>query len=156
MIGLAVGCGLVVLVLWLMYLQNLMDPTFGPGPRYGWMALIVSVASYFLGLGWMIRIYRSQPEAGEQVHREFGERGLQGRRIARGLILLAIICGLGILFLWVAQPGFMDPMFTDVPWYVSIFPYLGFGSYLLGLGWMFRIYRAQPEPGDRSWRYHDI
>jgi hypothetical protein len=81
--------------------------------------------------------------------------GQRGRRIARALIALAIIWGLGALFLWVAQPGFMGDGLYE-PWYETALPIVGVASYFLGLGWMVRIYRASPEPGERTWRYHDF
>ena len=82
--------------------------------------------------------------------------GLRGRRTARGLIVLAILYGLASVFLWVAQPGFMDPMFHPWRWHQAVIPILGVASYFLGLGWMIRIYRAQPEPGERTWRYRRL
>jgi hypothetical protein len=82
------------------------------------------------------------------------ERGRRVRRIARAMIALAIGWGLGVLFLWVAQPGFMGGGWY-APWYVSVLPIVGIVSYVVGLGWMVRIYRASLEPGERAWRYRD-
>jgi hypothetical protein len=85
------------------------------------------------------------------------ERGQRGRRIARELIALAISCGFAALFMWLAQPGYIGPMFANYepPWYVTALPLLGVASCLSGLMWMIRIYRAHPEHGGRSWRYRD-
>ena len=82
--------------------------------------------------------------------------GQRGRRIARGLIVLAIVCGLVTVFMWVAQPGFMDPMFVERQTFAISLPILGVASYFIGLGWMVRIYRARSEPGERTWRYRDL
>jgi hypothetical protein len=57
------------------------------------------------------------------------------------------------LFLWIASPSGFEPMFGP-PWYVDALPYLAAAAvYLVGLGWMIRIYRARPEDGERTWRY---
>lgn len=82
-------------------------------------------------------------------------RGLQGRRTARQLILFAVVCGLADLFGFVALPGATQPMFGIEPWYAPALPLVGLASYFLGLGWMIRLYRADPEPDRRSWRYRD-
>jgi hypothetical protein len=80
-------------------------------------------------------------------------RGRRGRQVARRLIVLAVLPGLAMLLAWIAQPGFMYVM--SVPWFVPYIPFIGFVMYFLGLGWMVRIYRADPEPDRRSWRYRD-
>jgi hypothetical protein len=80
-------------------------------------------------------------------------RGRRGRRIARGLILLAVAYGIATLVFWIAQPAFMA-MFEA--WYAPLLPVVGIASYFLGLGWMIWIYRADPEPDARSWRYRDV
>jgi hypothetical protein len=83
-------------------------------------------------------------------------RGLRGRRIARQMIVLAVLPGLVMLFAWITQPGYIGPMFRVVPWFVPYIPFIGFLMYVLGLGWMVRIYRADPEPDRPSWRYRDF
>jgi hypothetical protein len=79
----------------------------------------------------------------------------RARRMARALIALAIVYGLVAVFLWVAQPGFMEPMFAVRQWFEIALPIVGVASYFIGLGLMVRIYRAKPEPGERTWRYRD-
>lgn len=83
-------------------------------------------------------------------------RGLRGRRRARALIVLAVVCGIVTLLACVAQPGYMRPMFAATPWPVQLLPVVGLAIYFIGLGWMVRIYRADPEPYRRSWRYRDF
>jgi len=80
--------------------------------------------------------------------------GQRGRRIARGLIGLAIGFGLATLYIVVAQPGWFDPMFMS--WRAIALPVVAVASYFIGLGWMIRIYRARSEPGERTWRYHEF
>jgi hypothetical protein len=62
--------------------------------------------------------------------------------VAIGYILLAVV-------LWVGRPGFMGSdggaqLGADAA---------GLATMLFGLGWMIRIYRADPEPDDPAWRY---
>lgn len=162
LIGLAIGLGLGTL-----YIVVAAPGRFDPMFMSLWaIALpVVAVASYFIGLGWMVRIYRAHTEPGERTWR-YRDRddttrgpalktsdGQRGRRIARGLIVLAIVYGLVAVFFYVTLPWFMDPMFG--PRYESALPLVGIASYFIGLGLMVRIYRSQPEPGERTWRYRD-
>jgi hypothetical protein len=61
-----------------------------------------------------------------------------------------------MLVIGIAQPGFMRPMVASVPWYANLLPVVGVAIYSLGLGWMVRIYRTDPEPDARNWRYRDF
>jgi drug/metabolite transporter (DMT)-like permease len=163
LIGLAIGFGLATV-----YIVVTAPGWFEPMYMSLWaIALpVMAVASYSIGLGWMVRIYRARTEPGERTWRyrdtEDTTRGpalkttdgQRGRRIARGLIVLAIVYGLVAVFVYVAQPWFMDPM-SGVPQEWSPLPIFGIASYFIGFGLMVRIYRAQPEPGQRSWRYRD-
>jgi hypothetical protein len=76
------------------------------------------------------------------------------RRKARALLIAAIAMPFFVLVLWVMQPGFGRGMY-EPQWYEVALPWAGAAAYLLGLGWMIRIYRADPEPGDPTWRYRD-
>jgi hypothetical protein len=73
--------------------------------------------------------------------------------MARALIALAVLCALPIPLLWAVPTA---PMFGPVPWYAPWLPVAGVASYFVGLGWMVRIYRANPEPDTQSWRYRDL
>jgi hypothetical protein len=76
------------------------------------------------------------------------------RMIGRLLILIAVMAPLIFLVLWVAAPpAWPQPMFYEPPWYEGVLPWVGAGGYVVGLAWMIRIYRADPEPDQRSWRY---
>ena len=44
-------------------------------------------------------------------------------------------------------------MFNEAPWYEAALPWAAAAGYLFGLGWMIRIYRADPEPDEPTWRY---
>ena len=73
------------------------------------------------------------------------------------MVVFALAMAPLMLFLWVGAPGGPTPMFEPSPifepWYVEALTWAGAAGYLVGLGWMIRIYRANPEPGERTWRY---
>lgn len=78
---------------------------------------------------------------------------LAARRIARLLIGVAILLPIVMLIAWIARPGGTGPMFYEPPWYEAALLLASAACYLFGLGWMIRIYRAEPEPDNRTWRY---
>ena len=138
------------------------DPLFVP-----LSALLV----YFLGLAWMLRIHRRshlEPEMSSWRYRDAAlapgaiDRGLplwrwdglRGKAVARAMIVFALLLPLGILFVWIAQPGFTGGGLSQ-PWYVTALPWIALAGYAIGLAWMIRIYRADPEPDRSIWRYRD-
>jgi hypothetical protein len=56
-------------------------------------------------------------------------------------------------FLYVARPGFMGG--GPPPEWEQASLAVGACGILTGLIWMIRIYRADPEPDQRSWRYRE-
>ena len=46
-------------------------------------------------------------------------------------------------------------MFNAHPWQETALTGLGFAGFLIGFVWMVRIYRVNPEPDQRAWRYRD-
>jgi hypothetical protein len=80
----------------------------------------------------------------------------EARRLARSMIVLALSVPTFSILLSITQPGF----FLDRLWalrYTGMWPWAAaLGVYLLGLGWMIRIYRrSHLEPEASSWRYRD-
>jgi hypothetical protein len=79
----------------------------------------------------------------------------RGREIARGLVIavLVLLASVAILFLNIPNtmggPSF-EPNLTE--W---ILPGLGVLGILVGLAWMWRILRADPEPDSSAWRYRE-
>jgi hypothetical protein len=138
------------------------DPLFVP-----LSALLV----YFIGLAWMLRIHRRshlEPETSSWRYRDAALApgaidkglplwrwdGLRGKALARAMIVFAALLPLVALIGLVAQPGNMGGgMFNAPPWYAVALPWAGAIGYLVGLGWMIRIYRADPEPAQPTWRY---
>jgi hypothetical protein len=143
---------------------------------------------YLVGLGWMIRIYRSRPESSRPSwrHRDRAEVPIptwstngrtphappnqirswdespgvmredvaRAQATARAMIILAIYVLLLVMFQLVAAPGHMGGG-LEPPWYSAAAPLVGVALYLVGLGWMIRIYRSRPESDDATWRYRD-
>lgn len=72
------------------------------------------------------------------------------------IVLAAALIPLVLVYL-VARPGWMgEPMFA--PRYFGlkldqVSVVVGFAGMAIGLGWMILIYRADPEPGETTWRY---
>jgi hypothetical protein len=69
------------------------------------------------------------------------------------MIAMAVIAIAGTAFLIVSAPRFMggDPM-EGSPWRYAHLVVAGVGI-IVGLVWMIRIYRADPEPDQHAWRY---
>ena len=85
------------------------------------------------------------------------------RRLGRIMIGAAIAYPIVLGVLWVAAPGFMEPMFSEEPRVlgiisaVTLLSIAGWTTYLVGLVWMLRIFRTSHlEPEPTGWRYRDI
>ena len=81
-------------------------------------------------------------------------RGQLGRTLAR--VELGVAAGTGFVvapFSYVAAPGFTGPPPPD--WQVIGSLVVGAAGIMIGFFWMVRIYRADPEPDQRVWRYRE-
>jgi membrane protein YdbS with pleckstrin-like domain len=76
-------------------------------------------------------------------------RGLRGRRLARLMFVSAIapVALLALLFLAAPQTMGPDPG-PSVQWFAAA----GVALYVLGVVWMIRIYRLDPEAHQSFWR----
>ena len=82
-------------------------------------------------------------------------RGQRGRLISQVLFAVAAGAIASTLLLLVAAPGGPAPMFGP-PALMTIGPgILGCVGAVFGLVWMIRIYREDPEPDHRAWRYRE-
>jgi hypothetical protein len=85
------------------------------------------------------------------------DRVQRARELARLEFALAVGVCLMAPLLWIAAPGEIGPMFTS--WLydrlVQLIPLLGIAGTIVGLVLMIRIYRADPEPDQRAWRYRE-
>jgi hypothetical protein len=81
-------------------------------------------------------------------------RGQLGRSRARVELAGAAFLGFVLApFLYIAAPGFKGPPPPD--WQVIGSLVVGAAGILIGFMWMVRIYRADPEPDQRAWRYRE-
>jgi hypothetical protein len=79
-------------------------------------------------------------------------RARDGRRAGRDLIV-AVVMAIGLaVFLTIAAPNSMGRNPVE-PGAVYCLPLLGVLGIVIGLAWMIRIHRADPEPDPGSWRY---
>jgi protein-S-isoprenylcysteine O-methyltransferase Ste14 len=79
----------------------------------------------------------------------------RGREIARVLVTAVLVLLAFVAFLFLNMPNTIGPLFEPrlTDWIV---PGLGILGILVGLGWMVRIFRADPEPDSSAWRYRDL
>jgi hypothetical protein len=82
-------------------------------------------------------------------------RGLWGRRIAGLTLLAALALDAMVVLLFVTAPPNDGPMFYVPEEMVRLgllIPAAGISLNIVGLAWMLRIYRADPERHDSAWR----
>ena len=65
------------------------------------------------------------------------------------MLAFRLLVGL-TMFMWVAAPGYMGPM--PEPGWADHIPIAAVIGQIVGLAWMVRIYRADPEPDQHAWR----
>ena len=117
------------------------------------------VAMYLVGLGWMIHLSRVDPDARESAwrYRDRQRRLDRARWLIRTELTLAIAVALVAGLLFVAAPQSIGPMFALEPTpFESILPWFGSAVYIVGLVWMIRLSRTNPEDGESAWRYRDF
>jgi hypothetical protein len=77
--------------------------------------------------------------------------------LIRAELAIAFAVPLFAAFLYVAMPMGPSPMFAGEPPLIeTLVPGSGVGLFLIGLVWMIRLSRPDPEAGERSWRYRDF
>jgi hypothetical protein len=78
----------------------------------------------------------------------------RGREIARGLVTAVLVALAFVVILFLNLPNRTGPLFEPrlIEW---IAPGTGILGILVGLAWMVRILRADPEPDTFAWRYRD-
>jgi hypothetical protein len=59
-------------------------------------------------------------------------------------------------FLYIGGPGTIGGMFAEPSLIEVALPWAGAAGIVLGIAWMLRLSRPDPEPGQRSWRYRDF
>jgi hypothetical protein len=77
--------------------------------------------------------------------------------LIRAELTLAIAVPVIAGFLWVAAPGTMGGgMFYRASLIETLLPWAGVAGFVVGIVWMLRLSRQDPEAGERSWRYRDF
>jgi len=81
-------------------------------------------------------------------------RGLRRRRLARLMIVLAVLLPAVLGALLAFPPAMIGAMYTEPPDPLLPASVIGAGilAYVVGLAWMVRIYRADPEAHASFWR----
>lgn len=84
-------------------------------------------------------------------------RGLQSARfLIRAELTIALAAPLIAGILFIAAPGGPTPMFQRELPIQTLLGWAGVLGVIVGIAWMVRLSRANPEAGERSWRYRDF
>lgn len=85
---------------------------------------------------------------------ESNARARRGRRVARQTFGAVVFVLLLTAFLFVAAPNSMGGQMGPGPGPIAlVVPAIGILGLTVGLLWMVRILRADPDPDVKSWRY---
>ena len=83
-------------------------------------------------------------------------RARRGRHLARQIfgatLLLLLLAG----FVFVAAPNFSTVRFYDPGPIAVVVPATGILGLIVGLAWMIRILRSDPDPDAKAWRYRRL
>jgi hypothetical protein len=90
----------------------------------------------------------------DELMAQSNEKARRGRASARALFTAVLILLAFVAFLFLSLPHTFHPYFEPglMEW---IAPGIGILGILVGLAWMVRILRADPEPDSSAWRYRD-
>jgi hypothetical protein len=84
-------------------------------------------------------------------------RRLEGARfLIRAELVIAVAAPLVVALLFVAAPGFTGRGMWEPSLLERLLPWAGVAGWILGLVWMIRLSRPEPEGGERTWRYRDF
>ena len=79
------------------------------------------------------------------------------RVLIQAELTIAVAVPLIAAFLYIAAPGSTGPMFATPPAMpVALLPWAAAAGVPVGIAWMIRLSRPDPEPGERTWRYRDF
>ncbi len=80
--------------------------------------------------------------------------GLRGRRVAGRILAIAIGLDAFVVLLFLNLPHTSGPIYAEPPSVVGwLVPAVGVVVNVIGLAWMVRIYRADPEAHPSFWRF---
>ena len=76
--------------------------------------------------------------------------------LIRAELVIAVAAPLVVAFLYVAAPGFTGGGWRE-PWLIEkLLPWAGVAGVIVGLVWMIRLARPEPEGDERTWRYRNF
>jgi hypothetical protein len=82
--------------------------------------------------------------------------GQWGRSVAKAMIAITALLGFVVApFLYLAAPATVEPFYAAPAWQEPALAGIAIASFLFGFAWMIRIYRSDPEPDQRAWRYRE-
>ena len=124
---------------------------------------LLALGGLLVGVAW-IRELSDTIERADDEHwrfRRMSDLEHRRRRLRRAHILIrvelaiAVAAPLVAAFLYVAAPGFTGG--TREPWLIErLLPWAAVAGVIVGLAWMIRLARPEPEGGERTWRFHDL
>jgi hypothetical protein len=80
----------------------------------------------------------------------------RARFLIRAELVVAFAAPVVTALLCMAAPGTIGPMFFEPPRFASLLPWACVVGVIVGIVWMLRLSRPDPEAGERSWRYRDF
>jgi hypothetical protein len=83
-------------------------------------------------------------------------RGARASTLTRVELVILVASPLVAGFLWVLAPGSFRAMFLHPSLIAQVLPWAGIVGAIVGLAWILHVSRADPEAGDRTWRYRDF
>jgi membrane associated rhomboid family serine protease len=76
--------------------------------------------------------------------------------LIRAELVIAFAAPVVVGLMWMAAPGTIGPMFDEPPPFTSLVPWAAVVGVIVGILWMLRLSRPDPEAGERTWRYRDF
>lgn len=84
-------------------------------------------------------------------------RRLDGARfLIRAELVIAVAAPLVVALLFVLAPGLTGRGMSEPSLVERLLPWAGVAGWILGLVWIIRLSRPEPEGGERTWRYRDF
>ena len=80
----------------------------------------------------------------------------RSRNLVRIEFAVAVVAPLVAGFLLLAAPATMGGGYFEPPLWQQLIPWAGVAAYVVGLAWMIRIYRTDPEACESPWHYREF
>jgi hypothetical protein len=135
----------------------------GIGPiALGVLSTLIGIGGSVIGLVWMIRIHRADPEPDQHAWRYLARHGRtnvlrvsrqQWARITAAAVLVLAIPVAGLATLIAAPGSFRASLLQFITDWLPIVPLIGVVGLILGFAWLISVIRDEPEPDQHAWRY---